>query len=462
MSNDLRSYLESLRKAGPNFYREVAKPLSREYELGVLQLKLVTEGLFPTLMGHVTGCSIPIVSSVLASYPHAGMALGFSPEQVKPGKWAAIGKEYRRRITRRLPTRDYTGKPPVQEVIWKGKDADLTRLPIQRHAEGNPGPYLTVGMTVLRDPDTGILNVGIYRIQQADPRHLRLNIVATHHGERILKAYARRGEKAPVVTFVGHHPAYLMATGAGRHPADCSEFEIAGALMGEPVELTKCATIDLPVPAFAEMAIEGVIDTDVRGNEGPFSEGAGYYGEGNPQAYVKEVTAITMRHDAIYEDLHPIHNEHNVIGLLSRESNMVSEVEAAGVANGLAHLGPDGRVGKVLIYLSIHKTAQADVDKAAEGALKADPFSKVVIVVDEDIDVYDEGAVLWGLATRIQGSRVIDINTPDGPARGPLAGTFKLILDCTRPLDKPFSQVVTMPTKLVEKMKLEEWLKPAG
>jgi 2,5-furandicarboxylate decarboxylase 1 len=456
---DLRSYLDILRKAGPAFYMEVVKPLSREYELGVLQHKLVAENRFPTLFGHVKGCAVPIVSSVLASYPHAGLALGFTREQVKPGNWAAFGKEYRLRLARRVATTPFKGKPPVQEIVWKGKEVDLNRLPLQRHAEGNPGPYLTVGVTILRDPDTGVLNAGVYRIQQKDPQHLLLNIVATHHGERIMKAYARRGEKAPVVTFIGHHPAILMATAAGRHASDFSELETAGALMGEPLEMSRCASIDLDVPAFAEIAIEGTIDPAVRGIEGPFSEGAGYYGEGNPRAYIKDITAITLRHDAIYEDLHPTHNEHNIIGLLSREFNVIKNVEEAGVTNGLAHLGPEGRVGKVIIYLSIRKKDQSDVEKAAAGALKADPFTKVIIVVDEDIDVYDEGAVLWALATRIQGSQVINISTPDGPARGPLAGTFKLILDCTRPQDKPFNEVVNMPAALMATMKLEEWLK---
>jgi 2,5-furandicarboxylate decarboxylase 1 len=459
LSKDLRTYLDILRQAGPAFYREVAKPLSREYELGVLQHKLVAEERFPTLLGRVSGCAVPIVTSVLASYPHLGLALGFTPEQVKPGHWAAFGKEYRKRLGQRVPVKDFSGRPPVQEVVWKGKEADLNRLPLQRHAEGNPGPYVTAGITILRDPDTGVLNAGIYRIQQADPHHMRLNIVPTHHGERIMKAYARRGEKAPVVTFIGHHPALLMAAGAGRHAWDFSEFETAGSLLGEPVEMARCATIDLPVPAFAEIAIEGTIDPAVRGSEGPFSEGAGYYGEGNPRAYIKDITAITLRRDAIYEDLHPTHNEHNIIGLLSREFNIARDVAAAGVANGLAHLGPEGRVGKVMIYLSIHKTAQAEVEKAAAGALKADPFTKVIMVVDEDIDVYDEGAVLWALSTRIQGAQVINLSTPDGPARGPLAGTFKLILDCTRPLDQPFNETVTMPAGLMEKIKLDEWLK---
>ena len=452
MGKDLRQFLQVVKKLGADYYVEVKRPLKPKYEVSVLQQKLANEGRFPVVYcPQIEGSKLPLVANLFASYEMLGVALDIAPEKFKTGK-GVILQEYIRRQEEVKPIKQVlASEAPVREVVLQGKDVDLGRLPIIHHAELNPGPYVTTGMTVCKGPDTGILNVGIYRQELKGKDRIACMMSPAHHGAKIGRRYAELGKPMEVVTFIGHHPAVAMAATAHRpSKIDENEFELMGAILGESLEVTPAVTVDLTVPARAEIVIEGIIDPNKMDTEGPFSEGAGYYGEERP-CYIIQVTAITMRRDAIYNDLYPIHAEHNLVGILGREANIYDAVKRAIPNVKAVHIGPDGQCGKVLIYVSIKKQTEEEVKQAGLAALGGDAFSKVAVVLDEDIDVYDESEVWWAIATRVRGD--LDISFHPGPI------STRTLIDATTPPDTSFPIRVRPPKETWDSMKLEDYLK---
>src|SRR5690606_26621372 len=191
-----------------------------------------------------------------------------------------------------------SSEAPVHEVVLTGDDADLGVLPITTHNEHDAAPYITSGFLVCPDPFTGAYNAGIYRHQVQGPRQLGVWFWQGHHGDYLRQRYEEMGRDMEVAIVFGHHPAVVMGA-VSRVPGIGGEFAEAGALLGEPVELVKAKTVNLLVPARAEIVIEGVIPPGVRAFEGPFAEWPGHYTAEGQKPIIK-VKAITMRRDAIY------------------------------------------------------------------------------------------------------------------------------------------------------------------
>jgi 2,5-furandicarboxylate decarboxylase 1 len=410
------------------------------------------------------------VANLFGSYDLLGLALDVPHSELSRWRRDLVLEVFRTRQANPLPVKEVAeDEAPVREVVWQGDDVTLDRFPITKQAQLNSGKYVPIGLTILRDPDNGRINVGVYRQEVKGPKRLACMIVSSHHGAAIARRYAELGEKMPVVTIIGHHPATAIAAASTRPQTIEDEFQFIGGILGESLEVTRGLTVDLPVPARAEICIEGIIDPLQIESEGPFSEGAGYYGEGKP-CYVAQLTAISMRKDAIYHDLNPVHQEHNLVGLLQRELNLWGRVEAAGVDVRSVHIGPDGQCGKVIMYIAIRKKNPDDARKAGEAAVSGD-FAKVAIVVDDDIDVFDQGEVLWAVATRSNDTDILTAvptrNTgpaedvaglnSDGGRLAPL--TSKLIIDATRPIGKVKNVRVVPPHDVWERLKLEDCFK---
>lgn len=473
MAKDLRQYLQLVRKAGPEFYVEAKRPLKPKFEVCVLQEKLWKEGRFPVIYcPEIEGSKLPLVSNLIGSYEMLGMALDMTPEMIKKGGKAGIFNEYIRRRDNPMPPKEVpASEAPVKEIVIQGKDVDLGLLPISHHYELNPGKYISAAITITRDPDTGILNAGVYRLHVKGKDKTGCALRWVHHGGQIARRYAELGKKMEVVSFIGHHPAVLMgATTFSHAPLETSELDTMGALLGEPLELTKASTVDLPVPARAEIVIEGEIDPSAEmTSDGPFSEAWGYYGEVRP-CYLMQIKAITMRRDAIYQDLQSSHPEHFVNYQMSREANIYRAVKEAVPTVRAVHFGPEGQMASNLMYISIKKRTEGQGRVAGLAALNGDIIGKVAIVVDDDVDVFDEHEVLWALATRVKAESDILIvpRMPSvhlNPCADNAAGTWagytdaKIMVDATLPVDQPFATRVTPPQGLWKSMKLEDYLK---
>ena len=288
-----------------------------------------------------------------------------------------------------------------------------------------------------------------------------------HHGAYIYRKYREMKKPMEAVLFIGHHPATVMGSLA-RNPMGTSEFEIMGALMGEPLEVTEGETVSLPVPAFAEIAIEGVLDPNKETGDGPFAEYTGYYGAEKKPVGLMQVTAISMRRDAIYHDLDPAHREHNLAGVLAFEASVYDSVKKLVPSVTGVYMPPSGCC-VFTAYVGIKKRVPGEGKSAGLAALSAEPNLKIIVVVDDDIDIYNEEEVLWAISTRFEadvGLTMIPniMGAHLDPSaygevrseRGPM--TTKLIIDATRPATLGFAERIRPPEDLWNKVKLEDYI----
>ena len=235
-----------------------------------------------------------------------------------------------------------------------------------------------------------------------------------------------------------------------------------------PSALNVAETVDLPVPAWAEIAIEGIIDPHNMGTDGPYSEWTGYYGEKH-DCYLMQVTAITMRQDAIYHDLDPSHREHNLASALGYASVIYDSVKRVVPTVKAVFLPPSGG-SLITTYVSISKRIPGEGKRAGLAALTAVGSTAVVVVVDDDVDVYNEEEVLWAIYTRVTPD--IDIDVISRVAGGHLIPTAydetrlkrgkmtsKVIIDVTRPAELPFATRIIPDPKVWQRIKLEDYLK---
>jgi 2,5-furandicarboxylate decarboxylase 1 len=242
-----------------------------------------------------------------------------------------------------------------------------------------------------------------------------------------------------------------------------------GALMGEPLEVVKAETVDIQVPAFAEIAIEGVLYPDKETSDGPFAEYTGYYGSPKKPIGLMQVTALTMRKDAIYHDLDPAHREHNISGVLAFESSVYDSVKKLVPSVVGVYMPPSGCC-VMTSYIAIKKRVPGEGKSAGLAALSSEPNLKMVVVVDDDIDIYNEEQVLWAIATRFEADTGLtmiphilgahldpssygEIRTEKGPM------VTKLILDATRPVTLPFADRIFPPEDAWNRIKLEDYIK---
>ncbi len=475
MAKDMRQFLQLVKEKGSDFYVEVKKPLKPKLEPSIIQHKLADKGHFPVIYcPTIEGSKLPLVTSLFGSYELLGLAIDIDPKTPKSLGKAYIAEEYRRRSSNLLaPQIVQRSEAPVKEVVLRGKDVDLGLLPIIHHNELDSGKYIPIGSCVCVDPDTGIPNTGVYRHEVKSKNQLGCYINPGHNGSYIARRYAELGKPMEVVLFIGHHPAVTMGSIA-EVDLNTNEFEVMGGLLGEPIQLTPAETVDLPVPAYAEIAIEGVIDTSKWVTDAPFAEYTGYYGM-QRQCYLIQVTGITMRKDAIYHDLDSGHREHNLSGVLGFETNIYDAVKRAVPSVKAVHLPPSGCCA-YHAYISIKKGVQGEGKRAGLAAISGWNDFRVAVVVDEDIDVFNEEEVLWAVATRVDGAVDISIIPHvTGPGLHPYsrdeagriydeAGrrvghmTSKIVVDATKPVELPFPVRATPSKDLLESMKLEDYI----
>lgn len=464
MAKDLRTFIAYLDERYPKEIVRVSRPVDPAWEIAAVVRKFQQENRFPTLLfENVAGFSMPVVTNLFASRVKLAAALETSPEETLD--------EYMRREDRPLEPRWVDGGP-VKECRRLGAEADLSRLPIVTHGEKDAGPYITPGIGIAKDPDSGVHNAGVYRLQYRGPREMGIDIGPDSHLAHILRKRERKGEDLEFAVALGHHPAVCHGSQA-RGPLEMDEFAVMGGLLGEPLELVRGETVDLGVPARAEIVIEGRILAGVREVEGPFGEFTWHYGPARPNP-VFRVTAITHRRDAIFLDLNNLYLDHNFLGLLGRESNLYKRVREVIPSLRRVAVAESGGC-RLSGFVQIHKEYEGQGKNAALAALAADPYMKVVVVVDEDVDVYSDREVLWAVTTRTQPDRdfffvpgtfvcIIDPSGHTGVSRAEHGGmNTRVAIDATKPVEVPFPERCDVRRDLWEGIDLGEYVSsPAG
>lgn len=446
MSRDLRDFLRLVEARAPNLLRKVKREVSPRFEISALQKRLEADRDLPILwFEKVAGHRMPVVVNLFASKAHLALALDTAPEEVV-SRFAAAQE-------RPIPPRE-VASGPVKEVVLTGERADLGALPLVTHCEKDRGAYLTSGMTIVRDPVSGKLNGGIYRHLQLSSRLLTMNLAPLSHASEIARGAEARGIPVEAAIAIGHHPAMGMAS---QQRGELGDFELGtmGALLGEPVDVVRGETVDVPVPADAEIVIEGRIRTDAWEDDGPFGDYWLYYAPPK-RARVFEVTAITHRRDALFHDIFNVGPEHLVLFSLGMEGTLFAQLRRLVPQVRAIHVPVSGSGN--LVYVQIRKDIEGLGVNVALAALGIYRF-KCAIVVDEDIDIYDDAKVLWAVMTRTQAdrsfftvpgsyiSRVDPTGYPPWQAGsdGPRLLSTRLGIDATKPLDPSFPEIAEPP-----------------
>jgi UbiD family decarboxylase len=402
---DLREYLKTLESRGR--LHHVTREVDPDWEVAAVMRRVfqrIPRERRPAVMfERVKGHDMPVVAGALGASPDVyALSLETTVEQIAD-KWASAQS---RPIP---PVTVKTG--PVKDHVLLGDRADATRLPLCIWTRGqDPAPYITGPCVVSRDPETGERNMGTYRMMLKGPRRFGLYLTNTW---RDMYAHIAKNEQAgrptPCAVVIGCDPPVPL-TSVARVRGD--EFGVAGALRGEPLEVVRCETNDLEIPAHAEIVIEGFVPPGVREPEGPFGEYTGYMGASGP-SFVVEVTAITHRHDAIYQaffsQMPP--SESSCIRGTGRDvalyKHMTRDLRLPVKDVHLIEAGG----GAAFLAISLRRDHPGLPQRAMWAAWAYEPsFSKFVVVVDEDVDVRDDFQLLWAMSWHVQPERDIYVN----------------------------------------------------
>ena len=306
----------------------------------------------------------------------------------------------------KFPPRMASGTPSCQEVVWRGDEIDLDKLPVLTTWPEDGGPFMTMTAVVSKDPKRGIRNVGMYRVQQMGKKHVAMHWQRHKTGAEHWRQMAEKGEKMPVCIIIGSDPASMYSASAPLPPG-IDEFIFAGFLRKSPVKLTKAVTCDLEVPADAEIVIEGYIDpAEELVVEGPFGDHTGYYSEADLYPKV-HVTAVTMRKNAVYsativgrppmEDFYLGHaTERIFLPLLKLTTPEIVDYHMP--AEGVFHN---------LVLVSIRKQYPGHAYKTMNALWGAGLMSlaKVIVVVDEWVNVRNPQEAWWVALNNIDPER---------------------------------------------------------
>ena len=352
---------------------------------------LVDQSEHALFFHNVIGYDMPVVSGIIRTQKRAMMGMGVT-------EYGQIEMKLEQGISKPIPPR-YVETCPHKQVVQQGDDVDLFKLPVPMSSIYDGGPMITAGVVIAKDPEFG-LNSGMYRFMVQEKNLTGIDIVTPNNMRLFAQRAYEAGRPCPISISIGTHPYEIMGSGF-RAPLGVDEMGIAGGLRGSPVELAMCETIDLPCIADAEIVLEAeILPTGWVYPEGRFGEFTRLMGglHWNPLVKIK---AVTMRRDAIYYALH-MPWENTWLAAPTRYNAIRRALKTAGVQVKDINVTLGGCAFWHAV-ISIKK--QAGEGKNALLAALSVMDLKHVVVVDDDIDVWNATDVEWAIATRVQGDR---------------------------------------------------------
>jgi len=428
--SDLRDFLAQLEKQGE--LKRVAVEVSPHLEMTEICDRVLKAGGPAILFERPKGHSIPVLGNLFGTARRVAMGMGEESVEAlrEVGRLLAYLKEPEpprglkdawdklpmlKRVLDMVPKE--RSSAACQEIVWEGTEVDLGRLPIQTCWPGDAGPLITWGLTVTRGPRKRRQNLGIYR-QQVIARNKVIMRWLAHRGGALDfrdHSQAHPDEPFPVAVALGADPATILGA-VTPVPDSLSEYQFAGLLRGARTELVKCIGSDLRVPAAAEIVLEGGIAPGEMALEGPFGDHTGYYNE-QEQFPVFTVERITMRREPIYHSTYTGKppDEPAILGvalnevfvpLLSRQFPEITDF----------YLPPEGCSYRLAVA-SMRKAYPGHAKRVMFGVwsfLRQFMYTKLIVVVDDDINIRDWKEVIWAVTTRVDPARdtLIVENTP--------------------------------------------------
>jgi 4-hydroxy-3-polyprenylbenzoate decarboxylase len=437
----LRSFIDSLAE---NEFLRIKEPLNLDYTPTALVLALEKRQKFPVLVVEKPeGFEMPVIANLFADRSRIARMVGADSP-------ATFNEEWLQAETHPIPPK-VVDSGPVQDVVLTGPEVNVDALPISRHFEQDAGRYIGSGILICKDPDTGVRNLSYQRLQIKGKNRFGASLHSRGHIWDHLLRLEGRGQNLEVAVVLGAHPAIHLAAGA-KVAMEVDELDIAGGLLRQPVDLVKCKTIDVEVPANAEIVLEGEILANTREEEGPFGEYTGYSTHRSTRN-VFVVKAITRRQNPIYLDLIPGYSsEHLLLGRVAKEAHVFQRLKE--VVPTLKALNYPKSGTHFHAYMSFKQTAAGQARHALMLLFGLDSYIKLAVAVDEDIDVFNEEEVLWALATRFQADTdmfmvpKVFCNRLDPSAVEGMSA--KLGLDATAPLTDWEVERTSLPVQEVE------------
>jgi len=434
---DIRQFISSLEEDGDLL--RVSDEVDAKFEIAAY-IRNTSDIEGPALLfENVKGYRMPVVGGLYSSRRLMLKALGTSEEKAV---------NHYLRAMQNLSEPRLVDSGPCKEVIELGAAASLSALPILTHSEQDSGPFITAGVAISKDVEDGSKNASIYRFELQGDRQLGVLSPAPHHlGLHYQKAESL-GRPLEVAIALGVSPGVQICT-QWEAAYGVDELTLAGALQGQPLEVVKCETVDLEVPATAEIVIEGKMYPGKRQMEGPFGEYTGYYTAAYPKPFL-EVSAITHRRDAIFHTAltGPPTTDNHVLKMIPMEASCYAFLKRRFPGVKKVHFHGAGGVG-LLGIVAMQQHTKYEARNLLATMLSAQG-TKVVIVVDEDVDVFDLNKVMWAVCTRSQADRDLIILPrmaafqldPSAPEHGVMT---TMGIDATRPYGEEFEDVALVP-----------------
>jgi len=419
MQRDLRSCLELFKSADRVLL--VEREVDPKFELPAV-MKAAEDLGKVILFKKVKGSGFPVINNLFGSRDMVALLFETTREH--------IVNEWIYRLKNPIEPR-LVSAGPVKEVVKQGSEVNLEELPVVTHCSKDAGPYITAGIVVAKDPDTGIRNVSVNRMQYKGKAKLGIRMMPPQHLGIIHDKCERKGKPLEIAVAIGNHPFDILAA-ATTVSYGIDEFSISSALRKEPVQLVKCETVDLEVPATAEIVLEGEVMAGVREPEGPFGDFMEYYVP-VMENHVFKVKAITHRKDAIYQTIQASSLEDTHLLALSREATVYEAVLKVADVRAVC-LVPT----IMSCVISIMKRFEGEPKNVAAAAFGAYSWLKYCVVVDHDVNVFDLNDVWWAMATRSRPETgLLLIGNALGFPRDPFQiHQSKLGIDATAPLNQ--------------------------
>lgn len=423
---DFQAWFAWYRERFPHDVVEISAAVSPDQEITAMAEQLSRDNRHPVLaLSQVQGLGVPVVSNLFASRQRVARMLGVDTP--------ALHATYQERARRLMPPCQLA-QGPVMDVVQAGEQVDLFTLPMLKHFATDRAPYITNAVMVAQHPDTGAGNLSYHRSMV----HSRNEIATSLHSRgdlwRLLQLSAERGKPLPVAMVIGAHPLFMLAASA-RMPFGVDEREVAGGLLGAPLNVVATPKHGLLVPADAQFVVEGSIDANAKVQEGPFGEFTGYSSDRSTNNLLR-VDTIMRRKDAVLIDVMGGHSsEHLNLARIPRESEMAEKLMQRFPGVTALHYPSSGT--HFHAYVALKQMRQGEARQVMLGLLGWDPYLKTVVAVDPDVDVTRDEQVLWALATHFQPHRdLLLVDGLPGSALDPSASgsgtTSRMGLDATR------------------------------
>ncbi|HBL25166.1 MAG TPA: phenylphosphate carboxylase subunit beta [Deltaproteobacteria bacterium] len=439
---DMRDFIHEAETVGQ--LKRVKAEVDWNLELSHIA-KLNEEKSGPALLfENVKGYTSPVITSVCTTTQRLSLIMGAPMESSLVDLmrfWVEKGKSL---VPPKFVDRS---EAPCKENIMKGDDIDLFKFPAPHYYPRDGGRFMgTAHFFITKDPDSGWVNLGTYRAQLLEKDKIGTQFIKGKHSDIMLKKYAAMKKPMPVASIVGCDPL-LFLTGAARLSAFVSEYDFAGAVRGRPIEVVRGETVDLPIPATAEIVIEGFVDPETFMDEGPFGEYTGYYsGVGTDKRNFAQVTCVTYRSNPIFWGTtvgRAVTDTHMTMALTYGATlwQQLTDMKIPGIK--AVYCPPEGS-GRFLAIISMKQMYPGHADQVGTAAISTEMGAyglKTVIVVDEDIDPWDIPRVLYAMSFRFQPNRCQIIkrgrSTPLDPSL-PIDArdiTGRIIIDATIPYE---------------------------